>query len=97
MSCAKVFVCSKDKLSQMLHFGTDKFFGRDVEILLIRDEYQRDSVEECCLALTMASAVILIGDRNQAPETVPQAIKAPAPLAPARRLLQAAGCPGGVV
>ena len=82
MSTVKVFVCSKDKLSQILHFGTDKFFGRDIEILLVRDEYQRDSVEECCLALTMASAVILVGDKNQAPETVQQPIKAPTPLAP---------------
>ena len=82
MSDAKVFVCSKDKLSQMLHFGTDKFFGRDIEILLVRDEYQRDSVEECCLALTMASAVILVGDKNQAPVAVQQPIKAPTPLAP---------------
>ena len=81
MARAKVFVCSKDKLSQMLHHGTDKFFGQDVEILLIRDEYQRDSVEECCLSLTMASALILVGDRNQAPDTEQQAIKAPKPLA----------------
>ena len=48
MTKAKVIVCTKDKLSQMLHHGAIIFFGEDVEILLIRDEYQRDSLEEAC-------------------------------------------------
>ena len=81
MTRAKVYVCTKDKLSQLLHHGTDTFFGESVEILLVRDEYQRESFEEVCLALAMASAMILLGDKNQAPDQQEQTIQAPIAIA----------------
>ena len=71
----RVLVMTKTKFNELLSSGQRKALGKDIPIFLVKDEYQRNDMEDEILSMSMADGILLVGDPYQAPKQRTQSVE----------------------
>eukprot|EP00973_Karenia_brevis_P065439 9092126-Karenia_brevis.AAC.1 len=52
----RVLVMTKTKFNEIVSSGSEKVFGADVQIYTVKDEFQRNNIDDDVLGLQMSDA-----------------------------------------